>query len=231
MGIGMKYIGEPYALHISIHSYPYGICLAGLLSCPPWLESSTLILFEFAVVSALPGGQFFFWPSGWRGFGVSSYFKSRRIWVYWWEGTIWCFRCVSLCLPIYPQVRLRGPLGGPLFWWRWLVDLVLYVRVRVVQCLAWHPRPGFPTWRGICLPVSIILKGGLEAHWVWQKIIGFLSLLSLVSSNARHAATSSAWFEELPSSPLPSWQHPHLFSFSLKKPASMTPWLFEPSVA
>ena len=37
--------------------------------------------------------------------------------------------------------------------------------------------------------------------------------------------------EELPSSPLPSWQQPPLCSSSLNKPAPMTPLSFDPSVA
>ena len=37
--------------------------------------------------------------------------------------------------------------------------------------------------------------------------------------------------EELPSSPLPSWQQPPICSSSLKKPAPVTPLSFDPSVA
>ena len=64
-----------------------------------------------------------------------------------------------------------------------------------------------------------------------RRITGFLSCCLLESSSARHAAPSSALVEELPSSPLPSWQQPPLFSSSLKKPAPMTPLSFDPSVA
>jgi len=64
-----------------------------------------------------------------------------------------------------------------------------------------------------------------------RRITGFLSCSLLASSNARHAAPSPALLEELPSSPLPSWQQPPLCSLSLKKPASMTPLSFDPSVA
>ena len=41
----------------------------------------------------------------------------------------------------------------------------------------------------------------------------------------------SALLEQLPSSPLPSWQLPPLFSSSLWKPAPMTPLSWDPSVA
>jgi len=47
-----------------------------------------------------------------------------------------------------------------------------------------------------------------------KRIIGFLSCFLLASSSARHAP-NSAPLEELPSSLLPSWQHPPLFSSSL----------------
>ena len=53
----------------------------------------------------------------------------------------------------------------------------------------------------------------------------------LASSNAKHAAPSSALLEELLSSPLLSWQQLPLCSSSLKKPAPMTPLSFDPSVA
>jgi len=49
-----------------------------------------------------------------------------------------------------------------------------------------------------------------------RRIVGFLSYFLLASSSARHAAPHSALLEELPSSPLPSWQHPPLFSSSFK---------------
>ena len=52
-----------------------------------------------------------------------------------------------------------------------------------------------------------------------RRITGSLSCWFLASSSARHAAPNSALFEELPSSPLPSWQQPPLCSLSLKKPA------------
>jgi len=64
-----------------------------------------------------------------------------------------------------------------------------------------------------------------------RRITGFLSCCLLASSGARHAAPSSALLEELPSSPLPSWQQPPLCSSSLKKPAPMTPLSFDLSVA
>jgi len=48
-----------------------------------------------------------------------------------------------------------------------------------------------------------------------KRITGFLSCFLLASSSARQAAPSSALLEELPSSPLPSWHHPPLFSSSL----------------
>ena len=57
-----------------------------------------------------------------------------------------------------------------------------------------------------------------------RRIPGFLSCCLLASSSARHAAPSSALLQELPFSPLPSWQQPPLFSLSLKKPAPMTPF-------
>ena len=41
-----------------------------------------------------------------------------------------------------------------------------------------------------------------------RRITGFLSCCLLESSSARHAAPSSALFEEFPSSPLPKWQQP-----------------------
>jgi len=47
-----------------------------------------------------------------------------------------------------------------------------------------------------------------------RRIIGFLSCFLLASSSARHAAPNSALLEEFPSPPLPSWQHPPLFSSS-----------------
>ena len=49
-----------------------------------------------------------------------------------------------------------------------------------------------------------------------RRSIGFLSCFFLASSSARHAAPSSALFEEFPFSPLPSWQQPPLHSSSLK---------------
>jgi len=64
-----------------------------------------------------------------------------------------------------------------------------------------------------------------------RRITGFLSCCLLASSNAKHAAPSSALLEKLLSSPLPSWQQPPLYSSSLKKPAPMTPLSFDPSVA
>jgi len=64
-----------------------------------------------------------------------------------------------------------------------------------------------------------------------RRITGFLSCCLLASSNAKHAAPSSALLEELPSSPQPSWQQPPLCSLSLKKPAPTTPLSFDPSVA
>ena len=48
-----------------------------------------------------------------------------------------------------------------------------------------------------------------------ERITGFHSCFLLASSSARQAAPSSVLLEELPSSPLPSWQHPPLLSFSL----------------
>ena len=60
-----------------------------------------------------------------------------------------------------------------------------------------------------------------------RRITGFLSCCLLASSNAKHAAPSSALLEELPSSPLPSWQQPPLCSSSLKKPTPMTPLSFD----
>ena len=48
-----------------------------------------------------------------------------------------------------------------------------------------------------------------------KRITGFLSCFILASSSARHAAPNSALLEELPSSPLPSWQHAPLFSSNL----------------
>jgi len=48
-----------------------------------------------------------------------------------------------------------------------------------------------------------------------RRIPGSLSCFLLASSSARHATPSSALLEELPSSPLPSWQHPPLASSSL----------------
>ena len=64
-----------------------------------------------------------------------------------------------------------------------------------------------------------------------RRITGFLFCCLLESSSARHAAPSSALFDEFPSTPLPSWQQPPLYSSSLKKPAPMTPLSFDPSVA
>jgi len=43
MGIGMRHIGGPFALLVSIRLCPHEICLAGLLSCPPWSASVPLI--------------------------------------------------------------------------------------------------------------------------------------------------------------------------------------------
>ena len=60
-----------------------------------------------------------------------------------------------------------------------------------------------------------------------RRITGFLSCCLLESSNARHAAPSSALLAELPSSPLPSWQQPPLCSSSLEKPAPMTSLSFD----
>jgi len=48
-----------------------------------------------------------------------------------------------------------------------------------------------------------------------QRITGFLSCFHLASSSAKQVAPSSALLEELPSSPLPSRDHPPLFSSSL----------------
>jgi len=48
-----------------------------------------------------------------------------------------------------------------------------------------------------------------------KRIVGFPSCLFFASSSARHAAPSSGLLEELPSSHLPSWQHPPLLSSSL----------------
>jgi len=48
-----------------------------------------------------------------------------------------------------------------------------------------------------------------------KRIIGLLSCFLLASSSAKHAAPNSALLEELPSSPLPCWQHPPLFSSNL----------------
>jgi len=48
-----------------------------------------------------------------------------------------------------------------------------------------------------------------------KRIIVFPSCLFFASCSARHAAPSSGLFEELPSSPLPCWQHPPLLSSSL----------------
>jgi len=49
-----------------------------------------------------------------------------------------------------------------------------------------------------------------------RRIIGFLSCCLLASSSTRHAAPNSALLGEFPSSPLPSWQQPPLYSSSLK---------------
>ena len=49
-----------------------------------------------------------------------------------------------------------------------------------------------------------------------RRIIGFLSCFLFGPSSAKHAAPSSGLVEEFPSSPLPSWQQPPLYSSSLK---------------
>jgi len=49
-----------------------------------------------------------------------------------------------------------------------------------------------------------------------RRIIGFLSCCLLASCSARHAAPNSAPLEEFAYLPLPSWQHPPLYSSSLK---------------
>jgi len=67
-----------------------------------------------------------------------------------------------------------------------------------------------------------------ESH---RRIVGFLSCCLLASSSARYAAPNSAILEEFPSSPLPSWQQPPLYSSSLKYPAPITPLSFDLSVA
>ena len=90
---------------------------------------------------------------------------------------------------------------------------------------------GFPCIEGDFPSPVLFWEGERKQAESDRRITGLPSCCLLASSNARHAALSSALLEELPFSPLPSWQQPPLYSSSLKKPALMTPLSFDPSVA
>jgi len=127
-------------------------------------------------------------------------------------------RMFSLCLPSSAHLSASSFRGSP----RWAFILMKTVR-----------RPCSIRSRKSCT-MSLMMSASGFPHierdlpspiHFWEedrnhvesdgRITGFLSCFLLASSSARHATPSSALLEELPSSPLPSWQHPPLFSSSL----------------
>ena len=142
-------------------------------------------------------------------------------------------RMFSLCLPSSTHLSACSFRGSP----RWAFILMKIVR-RPRSILSRRSRTmslimsasGFPCIEGdFPSPVHFWEEERKQAESD-RRIIGFLSCCFLESSSVRHASPSSSLFNEFPSTPHPSWQQP-LCSSSLKKPAPMTPWLFDPSVA
>jgi len=127
-------------------------------------------------------------------------------------------RIFSLCLPSSAHLSASSFRGSP----RCAVILMKMVRrpcsIRSRKSCTMSlmmSASGFPHREGD-LPSPIHFWEEDRKHAESDKrIIGFLSCFLLASSSARQAAPNSALLEELPSSPLPSWQLPPLFLFSL----------------
>ena len=128
-------------------------------------------------------------------------------------------RMFSLCIPSSAHVSASSFRGSP----RCAFILMKIVRRpcsilsrRSCTISLMMSASGFPCMEGD-LPSPIHFWEEERKHAESdRRIIGFLSCFLLASSSARHAAPNSALLEEFPSSPLPSWQHPPLFSSSLK---------------
>ena len=124
----------------------------------------------------------------------------------------------SLCLPSSAHLSASSFKGSP----RWSFILMKMVsspcsirshRSCTISLMMFAS--GFPYMEGD-FPSPIHFGEEVRKHAESdRKITGFLSCICLASSNARHAAPNSARFNELPSSLLPSWQHPPLFSSNL----------------
>jgi len=128
-------------------------------------------------------------------------------------------RMFALCLPSSAHLSASSFRGSP----RWAFILMKTVRRpcsirsrRSCTMSLMMSASGFPHMEGD-LPSPIYFWEEDRKHAESdRRITGFLSCFLLASSNAgRHAAPSPAMLEELPSSPLPSWQRTPLFSSSL----------------
>jgi len=128
-------------------------------------------------------------------------------------------RIFLLCLPSSAHLSASSFKGSP-----WCAFVLIQIVRRPCSILSRRnctislmmSASGFPCMEGD-LPSPIYFWEEETKHSESdRRIIGFLSCFLLASSSARHAAPNSALLEEFPSSPLPSGQHPPLFSSSLK---------------
>ena len=129
---------------------------------------------------------------------------------------------LSLCLPSSAHLSASSFRGSP----RCALILIKIVRrlCSILSRRSWTislmiSAPGLPYIEGdFPSPIHFCEKERKQAESDKsdKRITGFLSCVLLASSNARQAAPNSALLEELPSSPLPSWQQAPLCSCSLK---------------
>ena len=124
----------------------------------------------------------------------------------------------SLCLPSSAYLSASSFRGSP----RWAFILMKTVSSPCSMCSRRSctmylimSASGLPHMEGDFPPPIHSWEEDRKHAESDRRIIGFLSSFLLASSNARKAAPSSALLEEFPSSPLPSWHHPPLFSSNL----------------
>jgi len=128
-------------------------------------------------------------------------------------------RIFSLCLPSSAHLSASSFRGSP----RCAFILMKIVRrpcsiLSRRSCIMSHmmSASGFPCIEGnLPSPIHFWEEERKQAESD-RRIIGYISCFLLASSSARHAAPNSALLVEFLSSPLPSRQHPPLFSSSLK---------------
>jgi len=125
---------------------------------------------------------------------------------------------LSLCLPSSAHLSATSYKKSP--WWAFILTKTVRrpcstLSRRSCTMSLMMSAFGFPHMEGD-FPSPIHFWEEYKKHAESERrITGFLSCFLLASSSARHAAPSSALFEELPSSPLSSWQHPPQFSSGL----------------